>query len=69
MLRANSVEKTLIMGKTEGKRRGGQQRKWLDSIINSVGMNVSKLREIVEDREAWRVAVHWVTKGWTPLSN
>ena len=45
-----------MLGKTEGKRRGGQQRKWLDSIINSVGMNVSKLREIVEDREAWHAS-------------
>ena len=50
-----------MLGKTEGKRRGGQQRKWLDSIINSVGMNVSKLREIVEDRGAWRAAVHGVS--------
>ena len=58
-----------MLGKTEGKRRGGQQRKWLDSIINSVGMNVSKLREIVEDREAWRVAVHGVAKSWAQLTN
>ena len=58
-----------MLGKTEGKRRGGQQRKWLDSITDSVGMNVSKLREIVEDREAWCVAIHWVAKGWTRLSN
>ena len=67
--RADSLGKTLMLGKTEGKRRGGQQRKWLDSITDSVGMNVSKLREIVEDREAWCVAIHWVAKGWTRLSN
>ena len=53
-----------MLGKTEGKRRGGQQRKWLDSITDSVGMNVSKHWEIVEDREAWCVAIHWVAKGW-----
>ena len=63
MQRANSLEKTLILGKTEGKRRRGQQgMKWLDSIMDSMDMNLSKLWEIVEDREAWCAAVHEVTK-------
>ena len=58
---ANSLEKTLMLGKTEGKRRRGQQRmKSLDSITDSVDRNLSKLQEIVEDREAWRAAVHGV---------
>ena len=68
MLRADSLENTLMLGKIEGGTKRGRQR-WLDSITDSVGMNVSKLREIVEDREAWCVAIHWVAKGWTRLSN
>ena len=61
--RADSLEKTLTLGKTEGKRKRGQQRmRWLDSIADSVDMNLSKLQEIVKDRGAWRAAVHGVTK-------
>ena len=64
--RANSLEKTLMLGKTEGKRRRGQQRlRWLDSNTNSMDRNFSKLREIVEDREAWRAAVHGIAKSQT----
>ena len=65
--RANSLEK--IPGKTEVKRRRGRQRmRWLDSITGSMDMNLSKFREIVEDREAWRAIVHRITKGRTQLS-
>ena len=60
------MEKTLMLGRTEGKRRRGQQRmRWLYSITNAVEMNVGKLWEIVRDREGWCAAVHRVTKSWT----
>ena len=66
MQRADSLEKILILGKVEGKRRRGWQRmRWLDSITDSMDMNLSKLRKIVKDREAWNAAVHVVTKGQT----
>ena len=66
MPRANSLEKTLMLGKNEGKRRRGLQRKrWLDSITDSMGMNLSKLWDIVKDREAWCGVVPGVTKSWT----
>ena len=70
MRRTNSLEKTLMLGKTEGRRRRGQQRmRWLDGITDSVGMNLSKLRETVEDRSTWHAVVHGIAKSQAGLGN
>ena len=69
MRRANSLEKTLMLGKIDGRRRSGQQRmRWLDSIIDSMDMSLSKLQEIIKDREVWCAVVHVIAKSQTQLS-
>ena len=69
MLTVDSLEKSLMLGKTEGRRTGRQRMRWLDGITDAVNVNLGRLREMVRDREAWHAAIHGVTKNQTQLRN